>query len=71
MISVQPLIGLTIRRFCIVYTDTVQSNRSQHVMVDSCRSKLVDVVSVVLHGSVIGSALWVFFFLVFSVSIVF
>ena len=27
-----------------------QSNRSQHVMVDCCRSKLVDVVSGVPHG---------------------
>ena len=29
------------------------SNRSQHVMVDGCRSKLVDV-SGVPHGSVLG-----------------
>ena len=30
------------------------SNRSQHVMVDGCRSKLVDIVSGVPHGSVLG-----------------
>ena len=30
------------------------SNRSQHVMVDGCRSKLVDVVSGVQQGSVFG-----------------
>ena len=29
------------------------SNRSQHVMVDGCRSKLVNVVSGVPHGSVL------------------
>ena len=29
-------------------------NRSQHFMVDDCRSKLVIVVSLVLHGSVLG-----------------
>ena len=33
------------------------SNRSQHVMVDSCRSKLVNVVSEVPQGSVLGSLL--------------
>ena len=31
------------------------SNPSQHVMVDGCRSKLVDVVSKVSQGSVLGS----------------
>ena len=30
------------------------SNRSQHVMIDGCRSKLVNVVSGVPHGSVFG-----------------
>ena len=30
------------------------SNRSQHFMVDGCRSKLVNVVSGVPHGSVLG-----------------
>ena len=34
------------------------SNRSQHVMVDSCRSKLVNVVSGVRQGSVLGSLLF-------------
>ena len=33
------------------------SNRSQHVMVDGCRSKLVNGVSGVLQGSVLGSVL--------------
>ena len=34
------------------------SNRSQHVMVDGCRSELVDVVSGVPHGSVLGQLLF-------------
>ena len=34
------------------------SNRSQHVMVDGCRSKLVNVVSGVLQGSVLGPFLF-------------
>ena len=34
------------------------SNRSQHVMVDDCLSKLVNVVSVVLQGSVLGPLLF-------------
>ena len=33
------------------------SNRSQHVMVDGCRSKLVNFVSGVLQGSVLGPLL--------------
>ena len=33
------------------------NDRSQHVMVDGCRSKLVDVVSGVPHGSVLGPLL--------------
>ena len=37
------------------------SNRSQHVMVDGCRSKLVDVVSGVLLGSVLGSLLLILY----------
>ena len=54
--SVRPLIGSTIWAFsissapwvlevCVVYTDTVSIKRSQHVMVEGCRSKLVNVVS--------------------------
>ena len=34
------------------------SNRSQHVMVDGCRSKLVNVVSGVPKGSVLGPLLF-------------
>ena len=34
------------------------SNRSNHVMVDSCRSKLVSVVSGVPQGSVFGLSLF-------------
>ena len=34
------------------------SNRSQHVMVDGCRSKLDNVVSGVPHGSVLGQLLF-------------
>ena len=33
------------------------SNQSQHVMVDGCRSKLVNVVSGVQQGSVLGPLL--------------
>ena len=62
--SVQLFIGSTIREFCIssagiggsVLSTLTQflSDRSQHVMVDSCRSKLVNVVSGVPQGSVFG-----------------
>ena len=34
------------------------SNRSQHVMVDGCRSKLVNVVLIVPQGSVLGPLLF-------------
>ena len=37
------------------------SDRSQHVMVDSCRSKLVNVVSGVLQGSVLGPLLFLLY----------
>ena len=37
------------------------SNRSQHVMVDGCRSNLVDVVSGVPHGSVLGLLLFLLY----------
>ena len=37
------------------------SNRSQQVMVDGCRSKLVNVVSGVLQGSVLGMLLFLLY----------
>ena len=37
------------------------SNRSQQVMMDSCRSKLVNVVSGVLQGSVLGPLLFLLY----------
>ena len=37
------------------------SNRSQHVMVDGCRSKLVNVVSGVLQGSILGPLLFLLY----------
>ena len=40
------------------------SNRSQHVMVDGCRRKFVNVVSRVLQGSVLGSLLFLLYTLV-------
>ena len=57
LISAPPLIGSTIRKYsissilwvlqalCCLFFDTVSINRSQHVMVDSCLSKLVNVAS--------------------------
>ena len=37
------------------------SNRSQHVMVDSCRSNMVSAVSGVLHGSILGPLLFLLY----------
>ena len=37
------------------------SSLSQHVMVDGCRSKLVNIVSAVPHGSVLGPLLFLLY----------
>ena len=71
--SAQPLIGSTIREFCIssalwvlggsvlsILTEFL-SDRSQHVMVDGCRSKLVNVVSGVPQGTVLGPLLFLLY----------
>ena len=72
LISVQPLIWLTIRVFsigsalwvlevlCCLYWQFL-SNRSQQVMVDGCRSKLVDVVSGEQQGSILGMLLFLLY----------
>ena len=39
----------------------ILSNRSQHVMVDGCRSNLVNVVSGVQQGSVLGPLLFILY----------
>ena len=44
-------------RFCVAYIDTASINRSQQVMVDNRRSKLVNVVSGVPQGNVLGPLL--------------
>ena len=38
-----------------------QSNRSRHVMLDGCRSKLVNVVSGVLQGNSLGPLLFLLY----------
>ena len=47
-------------RFCVVHTTQFLSNRSQHVMVDGCQSKLVDV-SGVPQGIVLGLLLFLLY----------
>ena len=74
LISVKPLMGSTIWVFSIssalwvgiggsVLSILAQflSNRSQHVMVDGCRSKLVNVVPGVLQGSVLSPLLFLLY----------
>ena len=72
LISVQPLIGSTIWAFSIssalwvlevlvsILTQFL-SNRSQHVMVDGCWSQLVNVISGVPQGSVLGPLLFLLY----------
>ena len=78
LISMQPLIGSTIRAFSIgsakwgleavlSILTLFLSNRSQHVMVDGCRSKLVDL-SGVPQGILLGTLLFLLYTLeLFSV----
>ena len=72
LISALRLVGSTVRefsirsvlwvlRFCVIYIDILiqfLSNRSQHVIVEGCRNKQVNVVSGVAHGSVLGLSLF-------------
>ena len=64
LISVKPLIGSTIRAFSIGSALLVlevlcclYNILAQHIMVDGCRSKLVNVVSGAPKGSVLGQLL--------------
>ena len=74
LISVSPLIGLTIRAFsrgsalwvlevlcCLSILTQFLSNRSQDVQVDGCGSKLVDDVSEVRQGCVMGPLLFLMY----------
>ena len=69
LISAQPFIGSTIGKFCSVGIEVsvlsiitqFLSNRSQHVMMDGCKSKLVDIVSGVPQGSVLGPLLFLLY----------
>ena len=50
-----------IRGFVLSILTQFLSDRSQHVMVDGCRSKLVNVVSGVPQGSVLGPLLFLLY----------
>ena len=64
LISAQPLIGskaVGIGGSVLSTLTQFVSNRSQHVMVGGCRSKLVNVVSGVPHGRVLGPLLFLIY----------
>ena len=55
------LCSVAIGGFVLSILTQFLSNRSQQFMVDGCRSKLVNVVSGVPHGSVLGRLLFLLY----------